>query len=164
MDRREQELAMLASDIMVRRVIKVKETDTVETAIERFAAYRVSALPVVNERNEISGLISQRDVMQYIRNFDIKFWIFQTYMPLPVYIDEEAIGSKWQRLAGRNVMEIAARDVATVPVDSNIEEVATLFCNRRVQKVIVERNGVLAGMISRGDIIRYLAECSSAAH
>ncbi|BFH68984.1 MAG: CBS domain-containing protein [Paenibacillus dendritiformis] len=150
---------MLASDIMVRRVIKVKETDTVEQAIERFAAYRVSALPVVNERNEISGLISQRDVIEYIRNFDINFWMFQMYMPLPVYIDEEGIGSKWQRLAGRNVMEIAARDVATVPVDSKIEEVATLFGNKRVQKVIVERNGVLAGMISRGDLIRYLAEC-----
>ncbi|CAH8713170.1 CBS domain-containing protein [Paenibacillus thiaminolyticus] len=153
---------MFASDIMVRRVIKVKETDTVEQAIERFAGYRVSALPVVNERNEISGLISQRDVMQYIRKFDINFWMFQMYMPLPVYIDEEAMRAKWQRLAGRNVMEIAARDVTTVPVDSKIEEVATLFCNKRVQKVIVERNGVLAGMISRGDIIRYLADRSSA--
>lgn len=57
---------MQAQDFMITQVHKVKDSDTVRSVIEKFIDYRISGLPVVNDKNEIVGYISDGDIMRYI--------------------------------------------------------------------------------------------------
>lgn len=59
---------MQAHDIMISHVYKVKEKDNVRSVVEKFTEYRISGLPVVNDRNEIIAYISDGDIMRYIAN------------------------------------------------------------------------------------------------
>ncbi|MGG3471005.1 CBS domain-containing protein [Neobacillus pocheonensis] len=144
---------MQANKIMINPVIKVKETDTVRNVIEKFIENRISGLPVVNERNEIVGYISDGDIMRYIGKHQYRF-----FDPLQsVFVikgDHEDFEQKIRNLLELNVMSIAKRKVYKVSWDEEIETIASILGNKQIKKLPVERNGVLVGIISRGDVIR----------
>ena len=54
---------MLAHEIMMDHVHKVKGSDNVRAVIEKFILHRISGLPIVNDRNEIIGYVSDGDIM-----------------------------------------------------------------------------------------------------
>lgn len=140
--------------MMIREVYKVKEDDTVKTVIEKFIKYRISGLPVVNDRNEIVGYISDGDVMRYIgKRKDI--YLENIYYSFVIKDDMEDFEERERRLLELNVLEIARKKIVTVDWDENIEDIAALLGNRQIKKVPVVRKGVLVGIISRGDIIRH---------
>ncbi|WP_438447152.1 CBS domain-containing protein [Gorillibacterium sp. sgz5001074] len=143
---------MKASDFMVRQVIKVLEEDTVRSVMDKFVANRISGLPVVNHRNEIVGYISDGDIMRRIGKQNPV--VFESFLFSAVYTDQVDIGIKFHKLIEMNVMKVATHHVITVEEDTEIGEIAAILGKKRIKKVPVVKNGVLAGIISRGDIIR----------
>lgn len=144
---------MLARDIMVSQVYKVKESDTVRSVIEKFIDYKISGLPIVNDRNEIVGFISDGDVLRYIGKHDDHI-IDSIYYAVVIKGDDEDFDQRLQSLLHLNVMKIAKKKVVKVAWDEKIEVIAALLGKKQIKKVPVEKNGILAGIISRGDVIR----------
>ncbi|MCF2649258.1 MULTISPECIES: CBS domain-containing protein [Bacillaceae] len=144
---------MLARDIMVNQVYKVKESDTVRSVIEKFIDYKISGLPIVNDRNEIVGFISDGDVLRYIGKHDDHI-IDSIYYAVVIKGDDEDFDQRLQSLLHLNVMKIAKKKVVKVAWDEKIEVIAALLGKKQIKKVPVEKNGILAGIISRGDVIR----------
>ncbi|AZU61707.1 CBS domain-containing protein [Neobacillus mesonae] len=144
---------MLAHEIMVHQVHKVKENDTVRFVIEKFIDHRISGLPVVNDRNEIVGFISDGDIMRYIGKHEDRV-VDNFYYAFVIKGDQEEFEEREQRLLQLNVLEIAKRKVFRVPWNEPIENIAAILGKKQIKKVPVERNGVLVGIISRGDVIR----------
>ncbi|MGN8844793.1 CBS domain-containing protein [Niallia sp. Sow4_A1] len=144
---------MLARDIMVNQVYKVKESDTVRSVIEKFIDYKISGLPIVNDRNEIVGFISDGDVLRYIGKHDDHI-IDSIYYAVVIKGDDEDFNQRLQSLLHLNVMKIAKKKVVKVAWDEKIEVIAALLGKKQIKKVPVEKNGILAGIISRGDVIR----------
>ncbi|WP_312093539.1 CBS domain-containing protein [Niallia sp.] len=144
---------MLAHDIMVSQVYKVKESDTVRSVIEKFIDYKISGLPIVNDRNEIVGFISDGDVLRYIGKHDDHI-IDSIYYAVVIKGDDEDFNQRLQSLLHLNVMKIAKKKVVKVAWDEKIEIIAALLGKKQIKKVPVEKNGILAGIISRGDVIR----------
>jgi CBS domain-containing protein len=145
---------MLAHEIMVSQVYKVKENDTVRSVIERFIQHRISGLPVVNERNEIIAYISDGDIMRYIGKHDNRV-INSFFYTFVIKGDDEEFEEREKRLLNLKVLEIAKRKVFKVSWDEEIENVAAILGKKEIKKLPVERNGVLVGIISRGDVIRH---------
>ncbi|MNO41035.1 inosine 5'-monophosphate dehydrogenase [compost metagenome] len=145
---------MKAHEFMIRQVYKVKEADTVRTFIERCIQFRISGMPVVNDRNEIVAYLSDGDIMRYIgRHEDL---IVDSFFQINVFVgDNEEFEERTRRLLNLNVMAIAKKKVITVPWDEDIERIATILGKKQIKKVPVERNQVLVGIISRGDVIRH---------
>lgn len=144
----------LAHDIMIRYVYKVKENDTVRSVIEKFIEYRISGLPVVNDRNEIVAFVSDGDIMRYIGKHEDHI-IDSIYCAFAVKGDDEDFEEREQKMLNLNVLEIAQRKVITVSWDEEVENIAAILGKKQIKKVPVERNGVLVGIISRGDVIRH---------
>lgn len=69
--------------------------------------------------------------------------------------DEDEFEERTRRLLDLNVMSIAKRKVITVHWDEDIERIAAVLGKKQIKKVPVERNRVLVGIISRGDVIRH---------
>lgn len=145
---------MKAHEFMIRQVYKVKEEDTVRTFIERCIQYRISGMPVVNDRNEIVAYLSDGDIMRYIgKHEDL---IVDSFFQINVFVgDNEEFDERTRRLLNLNVMSIAKKKVITVPWDEDIERIATILGKKQIKKVPVERDHVLVGIISRGDVIRH---------
>jgi CBS domain-containing protein len=146
---------MMAHEIMINQVYKVKESDSVMTVVEKFKNHRISGLPIVNERNEIIAYISDGDIMRYIGKqqrptMDI-FYFTARYA-----VDKEDFKIRSKHLLSLNVMRIAKRKVIKVQWDTEIEDIAAILGEKKIKKVPVERNNVLVGIISRGDIIRHV--------
>ncbi|MGG1398478.1 CBS domain-containing protein [Bacillus salipaludis] len=145
---------MKAHEIMIQEVYKVKETETVRSVIEKFIKYRISGLPVVNERNEIVAYVSDGDIMRYMGKHEYRIFDSSGYNFF-VLGDNEEFDKKAQSLLNKNVLEIARRKVVKVSWNEEIETIATILGKKQIKKLPVERNGVLVGIISRGDVIRH---------
>ncbi|MCF8564367.1 CBS domain-containing protein [Alicyclobacillus tolerans] len=145
---------MLAQDIMIDQVYKVKGSDTVRAVIERFIKYRISGLPVVNDHNEIIGYVSDGDIMRYIgKHNDVV--IDAMWSSFFIEGDKENFSERVKHLLKLNVLEIAKRKVLKVQWDEPIENIAAILGKKQIKKLPVERDGVLIGIISRGDVIRH---------
>ncbi|PGY12923.1 CBS domain-containing protein [Bacillus sp. AFS031507] len=144
---------MKAHDIMITQVQKVMESDTVQSVIEKFIDYRISGLPVVNDRNEIVAFVSDGDILRYIGKHEERV-VDNFYYAFVIKMDEESFEEREQRILNLNVMEIAKRKVYKVSWDEELENISAILGKKQIKKVPVERNGVLVGIISRGDVIR----------
>lgn len=144
---------MKAQDIMNKYVYKVKETESVRNVIEKFIEHGISGLPVVNDRNEIVGYVSDGDIMRFIgKHKDI---IINGFFYVNVIKgDEEEFEERVKKVLELNVMEIAKTSVEKISWDTDVEDIAALLGKKQIKKLPVERNGVLVGIISRGDVIR----------
>jgi len=58
---------------------------------------------------------------------------------------------------GETVNDVMTRDVISVAADSGLEDVASMMTRHRVKRVPVVQDGRLAGIISRADIVRWVA-------
>ncbi|WP_235550581.1 CBS domain-containing protein [Paenibacillus sp. Soil750] len=140
---------------MTHPVHKLKECDTVGAAIDKLITYRLSGLPIVNDYNEIIGFISDGDILRRIGKHKLKVIDTGFYMT-HFYENSEPFEFRCDLIRHMNIMKIAKRKVVKVQSDTDIEEVSAILAHKQIKKVPVERNGVLAGIISRGDIIRHI--------
>lgn len=109
---------------------------------------RHSALPVVNKRDEIVGMISEKDL---IRAF------------LPGYLrtsgsargDEGGERESSERTLVRDVM---AKAVLCLPVEASISEAASIIVNKNVDPLPLTRDGKWVGLISRRSLVRKLLQ------
>jgi CBS domain-containing protein len=143
---------------MVDQVITVSENDTVQTVLQAFVQHRISGIPIINAKNEPVGFISDGDIMSYIGYRDpiVFFSDLTTYTN--TWIDREPFEEKVHNLKNLNVMKIATRRVITVQFDEELDKVAKVLSSKKIKKVIVVKDKQLAGIISRGDIIRFIVK------
>lgn len=145
---------MQAHEIMIKQVYKVKESDTVREVIEKFIENRISGLPVVNDQNEITGYISDGDILRYIGKHEDRI-VDSFYYAFVIKGDDMDFEERGQKILDLNVLEIAKRKIYKVSWDEELEVIAAILGRKQIKKLPVERNGVLVGIISRGDVIRH---------
>ncbi|QEQ97374.1 CBS domain-containing protein [Neptunomonas concharum] len=122
-------------DYMSSRLVTFRpETDLFE-AINTFLKFKISGAPVVNDRGELVGLLSEVDCLKAI---------------LTLTYHEEEVGGR--------VGDCMTQDVETISYDANIVEVAKIFIDKGRRRLPVTRDGKLVGQISRSDILRAVEE------
>ncbi|MFD2117465.1 CBS domain-containing protein [Paenibacillus yanchengensis] len=144
---------MKAHEIMIPNVFKVKENDTIRMVVKKFIDHNISGLPVVNEQNQIVAFISDGDIMSYIGKHDdiiLDMFFLVSYFQG----DEDNYEDRIKEVLDVNVMRLATKKIVKVQHDTDIENIATMLAKRQIKKVPVEKDGVLVGVISRGDVIR----------
>ncbi|WP_099159140.1 CBS domain-containing protein [Virgibacillus ndiopensis] len=145
---------MQAQDMMISNVYKVNETDSVRSVIEKFIEYRISGLPVINDKNKVVAYVSDGDILRYIgRQKDII--VDSLYTVNVIKGDDEEFEQRVKKIIELSVLKIAKNKVITAAWDENIENVAATLGEKQIKKLPVERNGKLIGIISRGDVIRH---------
>ncbi|NIK79168.1 CBS domain-containing protein [Paenibacillus castaneae] len=144
---------MKAHEIMITDVFKVTEQDTIRSILKQFIDNRISGLPVVNNKNEITAYVSDGDIMRFIGKHK-DFVIDTIYYMDVIKGDDDEFEERAKKIVDLNVMEIAQKKVHKVKWDDEVEDIAAILGKKRIKKLPVERNGRLVGIISRGDVIR----------
>lgn len=144
---------MQAHEIMINQVYTANENDLVMSVIKKFIKYRISGVPIINDKNQIVAYVSDGDIMRYIGKHENLVVDFLYYVSAAKGDDDE-FEDRLQKILNLNIMDIAQRKVIKVNINEDIENVASILAKKSIKKLPVEHNGILVGIISRGDVIR----------
>jgi CBS domain-containing protein len=110
-------------------------------AVDVMVRKKLRALPVVGEKGEVLGIITEWDVMRKL-------------LPHIPSVDESATTEDNEdELVVRDVM---TRSVLCVSEDMGLEEAVNLMINKKVEQTPVVKESVFTGMLTRTDIIHKL--------
>lgn len=131
-------------DIMSHRVWSVSPDQAAREAVDLMVRRRVNALPVVGEKGEVLGIVSDKELMSAL-------------LPqIPRAGDEAADARRSAALRDTRVRDIMSRSVLCIAEEMGLNEVATMMINKDVEQVPVVSEGTLTGILTRSDIIRKL--------
>lgn len=145
---------MQASDVMTRNVLVIGSDASVAEAARLLADNDISALPVVDEQNQVVGIISEADL---IRRTEIgtekrRPWWIEAVTPAATLAEEFA------KSYGSKVSDLMSREVISVAEDASLQDVATVLERHRIKRVpVLAANGRLAGVVSRSNLVQALA-------
>ncbi|NQT40061.1 MAG: response regulator [Planctomycetes bacterium] len=117
--------------VMRSDVITINADATIGDAIALLLQHGISGLPVVDDQDQIVGIVTEFSLIPSITRPELK---------------AEPISS------------VMTTDVITVTEDAIPVEVVRIMQTRRIRRVPVVRNGEVVGVIARRDILRYVTE------
>ncbi len=97
---------------------------------KKLGTHGVGAIVITSEKGVIEGIISERDIVK-------------------------AIAREGVSVLDRPVSEFMTRAVVTCTEEEHVNEVMARMSSGRFRHVPVKKNGVLAGLISIGDVVKY---------
>ncbi|MCA1009956.1 acetoin utilization AcuB family protein [Halobacillus halophilus] len=129
---------MLVEEIMKTEVITLSPEESIETALKLLHENHIRHLPIVNENNEVIGIVSDRDV-------------------------RDASPSTFEEDASTDELKNPIRTIMTYPVTTVhpldfVEEVASIFYEQEIACVPVTRDDILVGIITEKDMLYTLIQ------
>ena len=126
-------------DVMLPAGDAVTPDTPLRDAVELMIGRRLRALPVLGEKREVLGVVTERDLMRAL-------------LPqIPRAGDETQPPDTGESLRVRDAM---SRSVLCVSEEMSLEEAVNMMINKDVEHFPVVAAGKLTGVLARGDIIR----------
>lgn len=144
---------MKARDVMVFPVITVTPSSSVKEVAQLFLERRISAVPVVDDKDKLVGIVSEGDLMHRTeaRTERRRSWW------LLALTEDQTLASEYVRSHARRVADIMTRDVITASPDTRLHELATLLECNAIKRVPIVEGGRLVGIVSRANLIQAVA-------
>ncbi|MEQ8323301.1 MAG: CBS domain-containing protein [Vicingaceae bacterium] len=120
------------SDYMATKLITFSPDQLMHEVVETLLKNRISGAPVVNDKNELIGIISEGDCLKLISE--------SQYHNMP--------------LSEGKVEAYMATDVKTIDGNMSIFDAASKFLSSRIRRFPVLEEGKLVGQISQKDIMK----------
>jgi len=152
---------MRAVDVMTTDVITVDPDTTVQALAAMLAERGISGAPVVDSSGRLVGIISEGDLLH---RAEIGTARRHRERRRSWWLDHFAsdLAREYVKSHGRIVKDIMTRDVVTVTEDTDLADVAALLEAKRIKRVPVVREGKIAGIISRANIVRAVGSSKGA--
>lgn len=124
--------------MLVKSILKVKGPDVVDigpdvsvmTAMEVLAKHRVGALLVRDERKNLLGILSERDIVR-------------------------ALPKKGAAVLDGPVKDLMTRAVVCCSSTETVDSLMSLMTEKRIRHVPVMEDGKLLGLVSIGDVVKH---------
>ncbi|NIO40680.1 MAG: CBS domain-containing protein [Burkholderiales bacterium] len=143
---------MRAGDVMTTNVVSVGPQTSVRDIARTLLEHRISAVPVIDDAQRIVGIVSEGDLMRRSETETgrpASWWLLLLSSP-------ETRAEEYVKAHGRRAEEVMTNTVHTVGEDTTLEEVADILERRRIKRVPVVRDGKIAGIVSRANLLRGL--------
>ncbi len=127
-----KEIPLKVSDYMTRDLITFSPDQSIEEVIEALIRHKISGGPVVNEKYELIGIISEGDCIKHISD--------SRYYNLPM---------EHSKVELRMI-----KNVETIDGNMNIFDAAKMFLEVRRRRFPILEDGKLVGQISQKDILK----------
>jgi len=119
-------------DYMTTNLITFKPEQPVEDVIEALIKHRISGGPVVNDKNELVGIISEGDCIKQISE--------SRYYNMP--------------LEKTTIEKLMAKEVDTIDGNMNVFDAASKFLQSKHRRFPILEDGKLVGQISQKDVLK----------
>jgi predicted transcriptional regulator len=119
-------------DYMTTKLITFKVDEQIEKVIDSLIKNRISGGPVVNDKHELIGIISEGDCIKQISE--------SRYYNMP--------------MNNNTVEKCMVRNVETIDGNMNIFDAANKFLESKRRRFPIVENGKLVGQISQKDVLK----------
>lgn len=144
---------MKARDVMVAPVVTVMPSQSARDVAILFARHRISAVPVVDEKGRVIGIVSEGDLMRRSETDTERrpsWW-------LSVFTSDDVLANEYIRAHARKVSDLMTKSVITAAPDTLLSEIATILERNAIKRVPIVSNGQLVGIVSRANLVQAMA-------
>ncbi|MEX2571359.1 MAG: CBS domain-containing protein [Gemmatimonadota bacterium] len=135
---------LVVRDVMTARVYRVYPGTPVRELLDLMGRHQLKAVPVVGDKREVLGVITDRDVLRHL-------------LPAIGRAGAGELSSDEDRaLYETPVREFMSRSVMCISEDQPLSEVVSTMINKDVERLPVVHEGKLTGFLSRADVLRKL--------
>ena len=124
--------SLKVKDYMTTDLITFKPNQSVQEVVEAIIKYKISGGPVVNDKQELVGVISEGDCLKQVSE--------SRYYNMPLDHD--------------NVEKRMAKNVETIDGNMDVFDAANKFLSSKRRRFPIVENGKLIGQISQKDILK----------
>ena len=135
------------ADVMIEDVVSVKPNTTFKQLVDLLWVNDVSALPVVDERGVLQGIVTESDLLARAE-----------FKPTSGGVRKSGKAELYAKLVSAS--PLAAADVMTSPVvtvrsEDTLVDTARLMRSRQLRRLpVLDRTGALVGMVSQVDLLK----------
>lgn len=122
---------MKVVELMNKDVVTCHPTEKLNIILNKLELFNIAGMPVV-DKGRLVGIVCQSDILKGLRN-----------------------GS----MAELSVADVMTAEVVTVPPTESAVLVAKIMVEKRINRVPIVENDKVVGIVTRGDIIKAVAEC-----
>jgi acetoin utilization protein AcuB len=129
---------MLVEEIMKEKLITLSPDETIKTALKLLQEHHIRHIPIINDCNQVIGIVSDRDV-------------------------RDASPSTFEKDTNPEQLKNPIKSIMTTPVTTVhpldfVEEVASIFYEQEIACVPVTRDDKLVGIITEKDMLYTLIQ------
>ncbi|MBE9065113.1 CBS domain-containing protein [Leptolyngbya cf. ectocarpi LEGE 11479] len=127
-------------------------------AVQLLATHRISGLPVVDKAGEAVGEISETDLMWQVSGASLPAYVM--LLDSVVYLTNPArYNQELHKALGQTVADVMSHKVTLVQADDDLQRAAQLMHDKQIRRLlVVDDNRHVIGILTRGDIVRELAQ------
>jgi CBS domain-containing protein len=149
---------MRAADIMTTRVVTVRADAHVSEVARLMSENGISAVPVVDADQNVIGIVSEGDLLRRGETGTER----RRGRWLRAFAEPETLANEYLKAHGRRAAQVMTRDVVTVDIDMPVAAIVDLLERHGIKRVPVVRDGKLAGIVSRANLVRALVAAPAA--
>ncbi len=147
-----------AKDIMTKSVLSVHIATTLQELVELFIAKKVSGVPVIDDKNNLVGIISKTDLVTHGLEKELST-ILREKIPRSAYMDLP----DFNELLGDEAFHETVEDIMTTPAitvdpDTDISVVVKTMLENKIHRVVVTTDNKISGIIASMDLIKLIHE------
>jgi CBS domain-containing protein len=124
---------MKVVELMNKNVVTCHPSETLTVIVNKFELFNIAGMPVV-EKGRLAGIVCQSDILRKLK-------------------DEK------RTLQELTVKDVMVEDVITVPPTESVFRVAKIMVEKQINRIPIVENDAVVGIVTRGDIIKAVAEC-----
>ena len=149
---------MRAKSVMSDGVMSVAADATILEVAELLVNTQVRAMPVVDKNGVMVGIVSEADVIRWVRN------AVESNVTPNAGRDVDLTPAAVQSAKVHLVIDVMTRDVVTADENAPLREVAELMHKHGIKRVPILRDQAVVGIVSQTDLLQALVSVGSEAY
>lgn len=148
-----------AKDIMTKDVITVKPGANVEELARLLMKHRISGVPVVDDEEQIIGIVTENDLIRKNKRLHIPTVIrlFDAYL----LVGSKSMEKEIANMAATTVEEICTREIVSINEDTSLDEIATIMAEQHIHLLPVLSGRKVMGIVGKADVVRSMTNEAS---
>jgi CBS domain-containing protein len=153
---------MVNVESVMKKPIVVNQNSNIGDVIELFRKHKISGAPVVDDNNNLVGIVSESDIIKTLTTHDEDINIILPSpfdlieLPLKTTLKIEEFKEDIKNALKTKVSDVMTRDVIIISPDVSINEAANIMIRNNIKRLPVVKNDTLVGIITRGDLMEAL--------
>ena len=147
----------LVSDVMTREVVSVHEGTSFKDVVAMLEKYRVSAVPVVDAESKVVGIVSESDLLAKV--------VAGSEPKARVRGGHSTRVETRRKSKAETAGDLMHSPAVTIRPEVSVVHAARTAAIAHVRRLpVVDRHGVLVGIVTRSDLLRVFLRADEAVH
>lgn len=148
-------------DLMSTKILTVNEAWSIKQLAGYFVEHNISGAPVVSQSDELLGVVSQSDVVQFesrtLTEDELKKMMEHYCGPFSGELKQDDIEHLRDKASeNSSVNSIMTPKVVSVDLNTPITEACKVIVEKKIHRLFITKGGILVGVITAHDVLQKL--------